>query len=95
MKSKLIGNEIMIAVTIELTPIELTIYKELIKGIRPGRRYGDRVSAMNLRRMLITNTAKTDRLINNLMQKIGFAYKIKKEQIGGYTYYILYEKREA
>ena len=55
MKAKLIDNEIMIAVTIELTPIELTIYKELIKGIRPGRRYGDRVSAMNLRRMLSKN----------------------------------------
>lgn len=93
MKSKIIGNELFIAVDIILSPMERMVFEKLSEGMAENRKHGKRTGLTTLRKMLLLDWNFTEKVINNLMNKISFAYELKKEKTGGYTYYILYQKK--
>ena len=93
MKTLLVGSELFIAVNLVLSPKEAIIFKELNKNMNVNRKTGKRVSLNYLKKELGTDWDYTRDLIKCLKEKIRFAYDIKEEYVGGYTYYILHQKK--
>ena len=95
MRSKLVENELFIAVRLVLSPTEKQIFEKLSEGMKESnKKSGKPVGYRTIMKMIMLDSENTDIIIRSLKNKIGFAYEIKDTGKGNYYNYLtLHEKK--